>query len=91
MRRSPVTLPLLTALALFAGAATTARAGTPVTKDYYGKLEPFASQSVYFVMTDRFVNGDPGNDHRQQGGKLRTFDIPLPPCNGCLLYTSRCV
>ncbi len=46
--------------------------------DYYGTLEPFASEAVYFVMTDRFVNGDPDNDQRAQG----TFDIPLPPCNG---------
>ncbi|MFN3310857.1 MAG: hypothetical protein ACK40R_04005, partial [Thermomonas sp.] len=37
--------------------------------DYYGTLEPFAREAVYFVMTDRFVNGDPGNDHRDQGGK----------------------
>jgi glycosidase len=38
---------------------------------------------VYFVVTDRFVNGDTGNDHRDQGGgSTRTFDIPLPPCNG---------
>src|SRR3546814_2541317 len=27
--------------------------------DYYGTLEPFASHAVYFVVTDRFVNGDP--------------------------------
>lgn len=26
-----------------------------------------ASHAVYFVMTDRFVNGDPSNDHRDQG------------------------
>jgi glycosidase len=36
---------------------------------------------VYFVVTDRFVNGDPSNDQRDQGGanapKTRTFDIPL--------------
>ena len=37
---------------------------------------------MYFVLTDRFVNGDPGNDHRDQGGDRRTFDIPLPPCDG---------
>ncbi len=49
---------------------------------YYGTLEPFASEAVYFVVTDRFVNGDPGNDHRTQGGERPTFDIPLPPCDG---------
>ncbi|MBB1061720.1 alpha-amylase family glycosyl hydrolase [Marilutibacter spongiae] len=49
--------------------------------DYYGTLEPFASDAVYFVMTDRFVNGDPANDQRGQGGgdpALRTFDRPVP-------------
>jgi cyclomaltodextrin glucanotransferase len=49
---------------------------------YYGTLEPFAREAVYFVMTDRFVNGDPGNDQRGQGGAHRTFDLPLPPCDG---------
>jgi len=44
---------------------------------YYGTLEPFASHAVYFVVTDRFVNGDPSNDHRDQGGAHRTFDIPV--------------
>ncbi len=47
----------------------------PVT--YVGTREPFAAESVYFVMTDRFVNGDPGNDHRDQGGAHPSFDQPL--------------
>lgn len=42
------------------------------------RAEPFASQAVYFVVTDRFVNGDPSNDHRDQGGAHPTFDIPVP-------------
>jgi len=49
--------------------------------DYYGTLEPFAKEAVYFVVTDRFVNGDPSNDHRDQGGPseaTRTFDRPTP-------------
>ena len=50
--------------------------------DIYGTLEPFAAEAIYFVMTDRFVNGDPGNDHREQGGDFPTFDIPLPECDG---------
>ena len=37
---------------------------------------------MYFVVTDRFVNGDPSNDHRDQGGAHRTFDIPLPARDG---------
>lgn len=49
---------------------------------YYGTLEPFASDAVYFVLTDRFVNGDPSNDHRDQGkakgDAFFTFDRPVP-------------
>jgi glycosidase len=82
-----ITMPLRSArlgLSLLCALASTACAHTPTTRqaDYYGTLEPFAREAVYFVMTDRFVNGDPGNDHRDQGGALGTFDIPLPPCNG---------
>lgn len=58
-------------------AALAALAGTAAAQDYYGTLEPFAANAVYFVVTDRFVNGDPSNDHRDQGGRYRTFDIPV--------------
>lgn len=50
-------------------------------REYIGTTEPFAAHAVYFVLTDRFVNGDPSNDQRDQGGrnaKLRTFDRPTP-------------
>jgi glycosidase len=57
--------------------ATRAAAEQPV--EYYGTNEPFAADAVYFVLTDRFVNGDKANDHREQGGKtLHTFDRPTP-------------
>ncbi|SEL85801.1 cyclomaltodextrin glucanotransferase [Pseudoxanthomonas sp. GM95] len=73
MKCFPISLlALATILALPAHAQQ-----TPVD-DLYGTLEPFASESIYFVVTDRFVNGDPSNDHRNQGGKHRTFDIPTP-------------
>jgi glycosidase len=52
--------------------------GGRAAPDYVGTTEPFASDAVYFVVTDRFVNGDPSNDHRDQGGVHRTFDIPVP-------------
>lgn len=69
--------PALLAGALLLAGCASVRA--PVTTaDYYGTLEPFASDAVYFVMTDRFVNGDPSNDHRDQGGAHPTFDIPVP-------------
>ncbi len=48
-------------------------------QDFYGTLEPFAAKSIYFVMTDRFVNGDPSNDQREQAkGPWHSFDRPTP-------------
>lgn len=47
--------------------------------DYVGTTEPFAANAVYFVLTDRFVNGDPSNDQRDQAaGPNHTFDRPVP-------------
>lgn len=71
------------ALTLSACASVPRDSSAPqAAKDYYGTLEPFAANAVYFVVTDRFVNGDTGNDHRDQGGAHRSFDIPLPACDG---------
>ncbi|SFS17530.1 Glycosidase [Dyella sp. OK004] len=63
-------------LALAAGQAAAAQT------EFYGTDKPFASNAIYFVMTDRFVNGDPSNDHRDQGGAHHTFDIPVQGPNG---------
>lgn len=58
-------------------------ATTAAPADYYGTLEPFASEAVYFVVTDRFVDGDPGNNQTQQGGPERkTFDRPITDLQG---------
>ncbi len=47
--------------------------------DYIGTAEPLAANAVYFVLTDRFVNGDPANDQREQAaGPNHTFDRPVP-------------
>lgn len=67
-------------LALAACAHGGAR-GAAAPREYYGTLEPMASEAVYFVVTDRFVNGDTGNDQRAQGGPdpdTRSFDRPVP-------------
>jgi len=79
----PIAL-LATLAALAAGCAhvdvPAAGAAAPVA-EYVGTTEPFAANAVYFVVTDRFVNGDPSNDQREQGGSdpaLRTFDRPTP-------------
>ncbi|MCD9033380.1 cyclomaltodextrin glucanotransferase [Luteimonas sp. Y-2-2-4F] len=74
MRRAACAL----AAALAGCAAAPARQAPPADGgDLYGTLEPFAAHAVYFVVTDRFVNGDPANDHRDQGGAHPTFDLPI--------------
>lgn len=85
MQRFRSTVTLLVMIAVVLSACATSPTTVPpigsksanVAADYYGTLEPFASEAIYFVVTDRFVNGDAGNDHRDQGGARRTFDIPL--------------
>ena len=68
------------ALALTAGCNKTPDVPVP---DYYGTLEPFASEAVYFIVTDRFVDGDPDNNHESQGGsEFGTFDIPIQHPDG---------
>lgn len=76
-----IALPLAVLLALGGCATATHVVEQP---SWYGTLEPFAAEAVYFVVTDRFVNGDTGNDHRDQGGKNRTFDIPLTCPDGTI-------
>jgi len=68
----------LPAVLLCAGCAATA----PRTESFYGTLEPFASEAVYLVLTDRFVNGDLANDYRDQGGANRSFDRPIQGPDG---------
>lgn len=70
-------LGVLVAAALCAASGVVA-AQAAATTELYGTSEPFASESIYFVVTDRFVNGDTSNDHRDQGGEFPSFDQPVP-------------
>ncbi len=42
-------------------------------EELYGTLHPFAAENVYFVITDRFVDGDKSNNYQQESG----FNRPL--------------
>ena len=46
---------------------------TQTITEIYGTKEPFAKEAVYFVMTDRFVDGDSANNYEDQGGDYPTF------------------
>ena len=71
------------ATAVFLAALLGGCAQTPVEpapgRAYYGTLEPFAAEAVYFLLTDRFVDGDESNNFPEQGGgpDTRTYDRPL--------------
>jgi len=87
MKPTNLLITLIAALAL-GGCGTNDDGSRDVAPaDYFGTLEPFASEAVYFIVTDRFVDGDPSNNYPQQGGvELGTFDRPiqipgLPPAN----------
>jgi cyclomaltodextrin glucanotransferase len=67
-------------LALSGCAAASPKGESPA--DYYGTLHPFAAEAVYFVVTDRFVNGDTSNDYRDQGGANHSFDRPMTCADG---------
>lgn len=48
-----------------------------VSQSFYGTLEPMAKRPIYFVVTDRFADGDPTNNQLKQGGQYPTFNQPL--------------
>lgn len=66
-------LSLLLLSASLVSCATNVDKSVSETQSFYGTLEPMASHSVYFLMTDRFVNADPTNDFKNQGGKYPTY------------------
>ncbi|NVM22013.1 MAG: hypothetical protein HWN68_09575 [Desulfobacterales bacterium] len=45
--------------------------------EFFGTTEPYAEEAIYFVLTDRFVDGDERNNFANQGGNSRSFDRPL--------------
>lgn len=74
---------ILAGLGILAGCATELhRSNNASTVSAYGTLNAFASEQIYFLLTDRFDDGDPRNNHVDQGGKYKTFDIPLYGPNG---------
>ena len=56
------------------------------TPDIVGTTHPFASEAIYFIMTDRFVDGDPTNNYETQGGDYPTWQRPLEGPDGKMAY-----
>ena len=56
------------------------------SQNIVGTTTPFASEAVYFVVTDRFVDGDKANNHENQGGDYPTWQLPLEGPDGKKAY-----
>ncbi|WAJ69030.1 alpha-amylase family glycosyl hydrolase [Catenovulum adriaticum] len=69
-------------LALTSCATVNAPSSKQAVDEFYGTTEAFASEAVYFVVTDRFVDADPSNNYPKQGGTYPTFDRELAGPDG---------
>jgi cyclomaltodextrin glucanotransferase len=54
--------------------------------EFYGTTEPFAKEAIYFVLTDRFVDGDSANNHFDQGGPHGTWQRRLDGPSGQVAF-----
>ena len=65
-------------------ALTLAICGQPFANEFYGTTEAFAEEAIYFVMTDRFVDGDTSNNQFDQGNDVGqgTWDRSMPCSDG---------
>ncbi|HEY7884823.1 MAG TPA: alpha-amylase family glycosyl hydrolase [Cellvibrionaceae bacterium] len=80
MKRALTTrLSILAAYLVLTACASTSTDERP---HYYGTQNAFAEEAIYFLLTDRFVDGDPSNNHEDQGGEFATFDVPMPGPDG---------
>ncbi|MEL6868384.1 MAG: alpha-amylase family glycosyl hydrolase [Pseudomonadota bacterium] len=73
----------LIALAAIASATLAGCSSVPRATQFVGTSLPEASDAVYFVVTDRFVDGDPSNNYEDQGPTgLKTFDRQITNAQG---------
>ncbi len=76
-------LALVCLIGFLCACATSVNKGPAVAPDVFvGTTEPFAAEAVYFLLTDRFVDGDPSNNYPEQGGEFPSFDVPWRDASG---------
>lgn len=81
-RLNQLTIALLVGTGL-AACATNQNTTQAPQQQFYGTQNDYASEQVYFLLTDRFVDGDSSNNFPEQGGdKWHTFNRPLVGENG---------
>ncbi|GLP95848.1 alpha-amylase family glycosyl hydrolase [Paraferrimonas sedimenticola] len=71
--RHLLAIAITSALSGCGGASSDAAVERPLLS---GTEHPFASEAVYFVITDRFVDGDPSNNFEQDSGWNRELVWP---------------
>ena len=86
MNKSVVYLSVVAGLCLSACQPAQQLADQTQQNEFYGSTQPFTQDAIYFVMTDRFVDGDPTNNHEDQGGDYPTFGLPIEGENGEVAY-----
>lgn len=65
------------------GSAPGSASSSATSTQIYGTDNAFASEAIYFLLTDRFVDGDPSNNQVDQGKPgFKTFDRHLPGPGG---------
>ena len=85
-----IALSAMTAITLLGCSATSQQAQESMSNnaesapliELYGTKEAFAKEALYFVLTDRFVDGDPLNNFPEQGGDYPTFNLELSGPDG---------
>ncbi len=80
--RKLFTLGAVASAVILGGCQTTDSTMNAPVAHIYGTQEPFAKEAVYFVMTDRFVDGDPRNNFEQQGGDHPSWSLRLEGPDG---------
>ncbi|QJR82541.1 cyclomaltodextrin glucanotransferase [Alteromonas pelagimontana] len=75
-------LPAIIASVISGCAGTDRTSVTTASQAFYGTKEPFTAQAIYFVMTDRFVDGDSQNNYPDQGGEHPTWQLELQGPDG---------
>ena len=80
--RKLFTLGAVASAVILGGCQTTDSTMNAPVAHIYGTQEPFTKEAVYFVMTDRFVDGDPRNNFEQQGGDHPSWSLRLEGPDG---------
>jgi glycosidase len=87
----PLSLVAISVSAVLLGGCQATGTNTEVsvtndTVNLVGTEHAFASEAIYFLMTDRFVDGDPANNYEDQGGDYPTWEGKLEGPDGKTAY-----